>query len=1172
MNIRMVIAGLLLAVTVICMNPGQASAATGTCFFGAGAGGVVNGGGQCSTPSRYGAYGTNDVLTGRSSSGAGEAIPDGVGRAATNDARKQEFVDFVINRFRSSASQNRVGAAFIIQEVNGLRRWPTDADLASFRNRIMNNSSVTLARETHSGIGRTSYYDSGKQNTFYGDHPPVTREVIIIRDGGSRLIRVETACGNVVFGTTEVPTPTWNLTATSDVRATAKPGQAVTFRHTIQNSGPDDMSVGLDADVMWRNFPTNTSNNNTVARTCNDSNGLDAGTGTDSRKRCDFRETGDWTIPNNATEGQNFCQQLRYRPDRPGMSGWTDGTRVCVRVVTDDFTITGSSTVTPNSQAPCSTVQFVHRVWNSGADRTNVNISGNVNWGTSGALAGVVSPSYAYDRQIGPNRSDEVVRRHDYVIPCGTPNGTQYCQHITWNRTSPGSPPVPGRTGNACVTVSSTPVGARSVTIEPRVVPPTDVEVTDTARFTGTATVTGFPQKSALEWGYTETSVQLASQRISSYVSRSPVEQGPNEYANNGTPVYYCPSGGSLSGTTCTQTTSGSYTCPSGYSGGGSSSTCSRTEYTSASVSYSCSDPNWSVSGGRCIGGAGNDRGPATATYSCPSGWSRSGTTCSRTTTTSGTFSCPSGYSASGGSCSRSYSASVWYYTCPSGWSGGGSTNQCYRPTYRCAETGGAYSPTYPTGCRTQYTCPGGANVSGTSSNSVWASSQPNCDAWRCQYTDAVQRNQAAQPICQARCNGGTAPLSNDQNAPGIAPYASPGSYDSAEGNLYNAGDRNCYREPAFTLTCTWSNGFVRTVPNIIANGTYDCHTGSDPSTTNTNLIGQCVEMTLTPSAAWQTAGRVLPGRQGGAQAVNWGFTVNPPSATTCVRVTGKPYVKIFGDAATGAGPMAGATCATGSSGLIRTHNRGSGNGYAGSGASISVLAQGAIDQFASGQSTNASGGLGAVPNSLSFANGSTYGGSFGVGPACMDVGGFVANATAASVPSEVLDKQELYIDGDLIIANNITYSGWSDIRSIPQLKLVVRGNIYIQPGVTQLDGMYIALPNGASGGNIYTCANGAAPITTTWTGCRTQLVVNGAFVAQKVHLHRDCGTARRAAGFAEQTVYTGSEGDAQSCGGGSTGAAEVFNYLPELWIGSAYGNDDNDTTYDAVLNAAPIL
>lgn len=1174
MKIRLLISGLLFAATIFGIGSNQASAATGACFFGAGAGGVVNGGGQCSTPSRYGAYGTNDVLTGRSGSGAGEAIPDGVGRAASNDARKREFVDFIKNRFNSGGSQNRVGAAFIIQEVNGLRRWPTAADVASFENRIMNNGSVTLARETHSGIGRTSYYDAGKQNTFYGDHPPVTREVIILRDGGSRLLRIETACGNVVFGTTEVPPPSWNLSANSDVRATAKPGQTVNFRHTVQNNGPDDMGAALDADVMWRNFPTNTSNNNTVARTCNDGNGLDAGSGADSRKECNFNASGTWTIPNGATEGMNFCQQLRYRPDRPGMSGWTDGTRVCVRVVTDDFNIEGSSTV-QSTQTACNSVQWVHRVWNIGADRTNVNISGNVNWGPSGATTtGVVSPSYAYDRQIGPNSSDQVIRRHDFTIPCGTPDNTRYCQHITWNRDQPGTPIVPGRSTEACVIVSSTPPVSsnRSVTIIPRVAAPGDVEVTDTARFTGTAEIQGFPSKSAREWGYTEASVQLPSQRLSSYVSRGPVEQGPNEYANNGTPVYYCPSGGSLSGTTCTQTTSGSYTCPSGYSGGGSSSTCSRTDYTSASVSYSCSDPNWSVSGGRCIGGAGNDRGPATATYSCPSGWSRSGTTCSRTTTTSGTFSCPSGYSASGGSCSRSYSASVWYYTCPSGWSGGGSTNQCYRPTYRCAETGGAFSPTYPSGCRTQYTCPGGANVSGAGSNSVWASSQPNCDAWRCQYSDAQQRNQAPQPTCQARCNAGRAPLSTDQNAPGIAPFASAGGYDSAEGSLYNAGDQNCYREPAFTLTCTWSNGFVRTIPNIISNGTHDCNTGSDPNTNNTNMIGQCVEMTLTPSATWQTSGRVLPGRQGGAQVVTWGFNINPRSATNCVRVTGKPYLKVYGDAATGSGVSTGGTCDTGSSGIIRTHNRGASGGYAGSGASVSVLAQGAIDGFASAQSGNASGGLGSVPTALSFASAGTYGGSFGAGPACLDVGAFVANATAASIPNEVSGKQELYIDGDIQIANDIRYTFWSNIMDIPQLKVIVRGNIYIQPGVTQLDGLFVALPNGASGGTIYTCADGSNPVTATWTRCKTQLVVNGALVARSVQLQRDCGTARRAPSFAEPTRYVGVEGDEQFCASGSNGAAEIINYMPELWIGSAFGRSENDQTYDAIINAAPIL
>ena len=116
-----------------------------------------------------------------------------------------------------------------------------------------------------------------------------------------------------------------------------------------------------------------------------------------------------------------------------------------------------------------------------------------------------------------------------------------------------------------------------------------------------------------------------------------------------GSTTYSCPSGGSVSGTTCV--VSGYYSCPSGGSNGGTS-TCTV-----------------SVSGG----------------YTCPSGGSNGGTsTCTVTVNVSSGYYCPSGGSQSGGVCTVqvNVSAQPAQYGCYTGTSTVNNTYySCYTST-----------------------------------------------------------------------------------------------------------------------------------------------------------------------------------------------------------------------------------------------------------------------------------------------------------------------------------------------------------------------------------------------------------------------------------------------------------------------------------------------------------
>ena len=168
---------------------------------------------------------------------------------------------------------------------------------------------------------------------------------------------------------------------------------------------------------------------------------------------------------------------------------------------------------------------------------------------------------------------------------------------------------------------------------------------------------------------------------------------GTTTYQATGTLVYSCPSGGSLSGTTCTLTTTYSpitvSTCPSGYT---KTTVCTKTTTVSASGFY--------------VG--------SYLYYTCPSGYTSSGSGSSMTCWTTDTqllgssSTCNSGdsFNAFGTACvhNSSYSAtSSTNYSCPSG--GSLSNTTCTK-----AITGTTYSATYTA----NYSCNLGDSLAGS--------------------------------------------------------------------------------------------------------------------------------------------------------------------------------------------------------------------------------------------------------------------------------------------------------------------------------------------------------------------------------------------------------------------------------------------------------------------------
>ena len=186
------------------------------------------------------------------------------------------------------------------------------------------------------------------------------------------------------------------------------------------------------------------------------------------------------------------------------------------------------------------------------------------------------------------------------------------------------------------------------------------------------------------------------------------------------TPTYSCPSGYTLSGTTCSETNTATptYSCPTGYTLSGT--TCSETLTQAATPNYSCpSGYTYDSSTGQCTDTT-TQTSPQTPTPTCPSGYSWNGAVCTESTNQTATPTsaqiCPTGYTldSSTGQCAKTTTLTATP-TCQSGYTLSGST---------CTETSqgqcGANQTSSPGQCTetttttTSSTCPSGYTFNGS--------------------------------------------------------------------------------------------------------------------------------------------------------------------------------------------------------------------------------------------------------------------------------------------------------------------------------------------------------------------------------------------------------------------------------------------------------------------------
>ncbi|MCY4010895.1 MAG: hypothetical protein OXF30_02425 [Candidatus Saccharibacteria bacterium] len=167
--------------------------------------------------------------------------------------------------------------------------------------------------------------------------------------------------------------------------------------------------------------------------------------------------------------------------------------------------------------------------------------------------------------------------------------------------------------------------------------------------------------------------------------------------------------------------------------------------------------------------------------------------------------------------------------------------------------------------------------------------------------------------------------------------------------------------------------------------------------------------------------------------------------------------------------------------------------------------------------------------------------------------------------------KTTLYVNGDVRIKDNIYNNNdnlpWTHPVQIGYIFIIAKGNIYIDPSVTNIDAILVAYPeshNDDDTGRIWTCDPEGLGRDNHYYACNKKLIVNGALIAQNLHLGRfagvtgnDVGTTQAVDCLEVSSHFRLPTGDSTKyCGFGSEGdtpnnmAGEEINLLPEYYIG----------------------
>ncbi|HVV66709.1 MAG TPA: hypothetical protein VHB72_01405 [Candidatus Saccharimonadales bacterium] len=252
-----------------------------------------------------------------------------------------------------------------------------------------------------------------------------------------------------------------------------------------------------------------------------------------------------------------------------------------------------------------------------------------------------------------------------------------------------------------------------------------------------------------------------------------------------------------------------------------------------------------------------------------------------------------------------------------------------------------------------------------------------------------------------------------------------------------------------------------------------------------------------------------------------------------CVTVVNEPYYKAYNSVSAGGSFSSGGGTCTGG-GLLAGWNDNDPNPDAygtdrGAGSTLSALALVKITGFASAQTTISRSQTGLTFANTNAADISTskespsLGGNYDPGGShCLPTASPPSGTSYQAGPypqsgiTNFSGSQSLFVNGDVRITGNITYANNTAVANAPSYVVHATGNIYIDPGVTRLDGEYISdhkiytCDNATTGGNGYGAASSSAPAPNNmFNACKNQLLIRGSFVASQVNFGRTFGSLR---------------------------------------------------------------
>lgn len=189
-----------------------------------------------------------------------------------------------------------------------------------------------------------------------------------------------------------------------------------------------------------------------------------------------------------------------------------------------------------------------------------------------------------------------------------------------------------------------------------------------------------------------------------------------------------------------------------------------------------------------------------------------------------------------------------------------------------------------------------------------------------------------------------------------------------------------------------------------------------------------------------------------------------------------------------------------------------------------------------------------------------------------------LTSGIASTIPAG--KRITIYVSGDVYIDSNITYDSGADVDHVPKFALIVKGSIYIDKTVNELDGMYSAQPAdnsansiGKDDGIIWTChPNNTDILPYTYPPkCTSPLVIKGAFIAKQISFYRVNGD------IASASTSDDNLGTINNCLSGGCNVSEIVNYTPAMIMGGDFFTSDkpggpNGLPIDSIVSLPPLF